>query len=118
MNWNWGHSPPFQGGVAARLQEMAPFLDWRSRGGSYPTHNHPGRSLERRGMPRFQFIHTFSDRPALIARPYSRTYRQPSFRGTITIFGGEYVESMGCRIGLWNRRCGLRAGSTAGCDGH
>src|SRR5262245_46272781 len=45
MNWNRGHSPPFQGGVAARLQEMAPFLDWRSRGGSYPAHNHPGRSL-------------------------------------------------------------------------
>src|SRR5215510_104114 len=42
---SWAHSPPFQGGVAARLQEMAPFLDWRSRGGSYPTHNHPGRSL-------------------------------------------------------------------------
>src|SRR5262245_5375006 len=24
---------------------MAPFLDWRSRGGSHPTHNHPGCSL-------------------------------------------------------------------------
>src|SRR5262245_60390143 len=60
---NYGrHSPPFQGGVAARLQEMAPFLDWRSRGGSYPTQTTPaaprGRghpSLERRGMrPRFE----------------------------------------------------------------
>src|SRR5262245_22089449 len=41
-----GHSPPWKGGVAARLQEMAPFLSWRSRGGSYPRHNHPGRSCE------------------------------------------------------------------------
>src|SRR5262245_9504065 len=30
---------------------MAPFLNWCSRGGSYPTHNHPDRSLESRGMP-------------------------------------------------------------------
>src|SRR5262245_8819213 len=41
MNWNPGHSPPFQGGVAARLQEMAPFLDWRSRGGSHPIQTTP-----------------------------------------------------------------------------
>src|SRR5262245_43469374 len=42
MNWNHGrHSPPFQGGVAAHLQEMAPFLDWRSRGGSYPIQTTP-----------------------------------------------------------------------------
>src|SRR5262245_43294031 len=37
-SWNelesLGIPPPFQGGVAARLQEMAPFLDWRSRGSS------------------------------------------------------------------------------------
>src|SRR5262245_56145180 len=71
---SWAHSPPFQGGVAARLQELAPFLAWRSRGGFQNKENHPGRfcevasryflsgghpSLERRGMrPRFQFIPT------------------------------------------------------------
>src|SRR5262245_55026786 len=60
---------------------MAPFLSWRSRGGSYYTHNHPGRSCEVASLyflvattspwkggecPRFQFIHTcfnFADDP-------------------------------------------------------
>src|SRR5262245_23205555 len=32
-----------RGGCASK--KWPPFLDWRSRGGSYPTHNPPGRSL-------------------------------------------------------------------------
>src|SRR5262245_49548148 len=77
MNWNRGHSPPFQGGVAARLQEMAQFLDWRSRGGSNPTHNHLGRSLGSRPPLLSKegnsfdstFIHTFIDRAYNLTPP-------------------------------------------------
>src|SRR5262245_10187605 len=88
MHWNRGHSPPFQGGVAARLQEMAPFLAGAAgvvliRHTTTPAapwgRGHP--SLERRGMssipihsrlhsldsdsstpsqPRFRFIHAFT----------------------------------------------------------
>src|SRR5262245_17566883 len=85
---SWAHSPPFQGGVAARLQEMAPFLHWRSRGGSYPTHNHPGRSLgvaatppwKGGECPRFQFIHSSIDRATVrkATRSNPRKFAQSS----------------------------------------
>src|SRR5262245_10187603 len=67
---------PRRGGCAP--PRNGPVPRWRSRGGSYPTHNHPGRSLGSRppllgkegnvldsdsftpSQPRFRFIHAFT----------------------------------------------------------
>src|SRR5262245_55842232 len=88
MNWNRGHSPPFQGGEAARLQEMAPFLDWRSRGGSYPTQttrpllgvaaSPPWKGGE---CPRFQFR----------SQPYSLPIERADGFGCLITSGGNVV---------------------------
>src|SRR5262245_44195320 len=76
MSWNRGHSPPFQGGVAARLQEMAPFLEWRSRGGSYPTQTTPAAPWKGgEWRPRFQFIHNFYDGALLMKKGDSEQFR-------------------------------------------
>src|SRR5262245_42455452 len=52
MNWNRGHSPPWKGGVAVRLQEMATVPRWRSRGGLLSRHTTPAAPAGR-GQPSF-----------------------------------------------------------------
>src|SRR5262245_59055878 len=61
---------------------MAPFLKWRSRGGSYLTHNHPGRSwgrghpsLERRGMPSIPIHSQLNANPGGHRPPLQRTFK-------------------------------------------
>src|SRR5262245_17742518 len=64
MNWNRGHSRPFQRGVAPRSQERAPFLDWRSPGVVLIRHTTtPGAPGKGGECPRFRFIHTFYRAP-------------------------------------------------------
>ena len=67
-------------GVAARLQEMAPFLDWRSRGGSYPTQTTPAAPAKvlrdiflGRGHPSLEKREMAHD-SKLIHNPYDRAF--------------------------------------------
>src|SRR5262247_2560434 len=78
MNWNRGHSPPFQGGVAATPRS--------GRGGCVSDKNHPGCASQGTGpflggaqptppwkggeCPRFQFIHSPYNARFKLFRPY------------------------------------------------
>src|SRR5262245_48940352 len=84
MNWNRGRIPLLSGGVAARLQEMVPFLDWRSRGWFLSDTNHPGRSL--------------GSRPPLLGKEgnaptipiHSQLHSPYSYESTSSIVGAVY----------------------------